>query len=104
MRARQLLDTEARGGAVMRRGAPLGKGLRWPMPCRCGSQAGFTRCILTGEEPALEDVYEGRPSDGAELIAGAIERHEPYLMPWLDGPPQTNEAGRSANLAGLSCG
>jgi hypothetical protein len=26
-----------------------------------------------------------------------IARHEAALMPWLDGPPQTNEAGRSSN-------
>jgi hypothetical protein len=32
------------------------------------------------------------------VIAGVIASHEAALLPWLDGPPQTNEAGRSANF------
>ncbi len=27
-----------------------------------------------------------------------VTRHEAALLPWLDGPPQTNEAGRSSNF------
>lgn len=32
------------------------------------------------------------------IIAGVVARHEAALLPWLDGPPQTNEAGRSSNF------
>ncbi len=31
-------------------------------------------------------------------MAAAIQRHRVGLLPWLDGPPQTNEAGRSSNF------
>lgn len=95
---RQLLDTE-RGGAVMRRVRRwAGPALADALPLRVAG--GLHALHLAGEEPALAPIYEGLgPTHGAELIADAIERHEPYLMPWLDGPPQTNEAGRSANFA-----
>lgn len=41
--------------------------------------------------------------DGVDaIIAQALARHDTALLPWLDGPPQTNEPGRSAGLmAGL---
>ena len=32
------------------------------------------------------------------VIAGVVRRHDAALLPWLDGPPQTNEAGRSSNF------
>src|SRR3546814_16594627 len=32
----------------------------------------------------------------AAIVAGVVARHETALLPWLDGPPQTNEAGRSS--------
>lgn len=94
----QLLDTE-RGGAVMRRVRRwAGPALADALPLRIAG--GLHALHLGGEEPALAPIYEGLgPTHAAELIADAIERHEPYLMPWLDGPPQTNEAGRSANFA-----
>ncbi len=99
----QLLDTE-RGGAVMRRVRRwAGPALADALPLRIAG--GLHALHLGGEEPALAPIYEGLgPTHAAELIADAIERHEPYLMPWLDGPPQTNEAGRSANFAAAFLG
>ena len=88
-----LLETE-RGGAVMRRvrkwaGPPLADAL----PLRLAG--GLHALHLADEDAALSAIYlEQRVSNPAELVADAIERHEPFLMPWLDGPPQTNEAGR----------
>ncbi|MEL7728786.1 DUF2332 domain-containing protein [Citromicrobium bathyomarinum] len=89
-----LLETE-RGGAVMRRvrkwaGPPLADAL----PLRLAG--GLHALHLADEDPSLSAIYlEQRVSNPAELVADAIERHEAFLMPWLDGPPQTNEAGRS---------
>jgi hypothetical protein len=53
-------------------------------------------------DAALSAVFEGRTVEGvAAVLAGVLRRHDAALLPWLDGPPQTNEAGRSA---GLMCG
>ncbi|HVF94766.1 MAG TPA: DUF2332 domain-containing protein [Sphingomonas sp.] len=54
-----------------------------------------------GGDPALSRVFAGETSDPAEIEAvlkAALVRHDVALLPWLDGPPQTNEAGRSAGL------
>jgi hypothetical protein len=54
-----------------------------------------------GEDPALSRVFAGETTDPAEVAAVlkvALARHDAALLPWLDGPPQTNEAGRSAGL------
>ncbi|QYJ08182.1 DUF2332 domain-containing protein [Qipengyuania flava] len=94
----ELLDTD-RGGAVMEQvrgwqGAPLADAL----PLRVAG--GLHALHLGGHEAALASLYEGQASgDPTDTIAEALERHEPFLLPWLDGPPQTNEAGRSSNFA-----
>lgn len=51
----------------------------------------------TGADPGLSRVFRGESAD-ASAIADALRRHDAALLPWLDGPPQTNEAGRSAGL------
>lgn len=44
----------------------------------------------------MAPIYAGEtPADTAERIVAALHRHAAALLPWLDGPPQTNEAGRS---------
>jgi len=86
-------------GEFMRRvrewsGAPLADAL----PLRAAG--GLHALHLSGDEPALAPLYRGEPAamDTAEaLVADAIQRHEAALLPWLDGPPQTNEAGRSSS-------
>lgn len=95
---RELLETE-RGGTVMLRIRKwAGPALADALPLRIAG--GLHALHLSGEEPKLAAIYEGLdPNDATELIATAIERHEPYLLRWLDGPPQTNEAGRSASFA-----
>ena len=61
--------------------------------------------VLTGEDDRLTKVYSGVMTDQTAIDALVCELGETYdtrLLPWLDGPPQTNEAGRSASLmAGL---
>lgn len=37
-------------------------------------------------------------AEDAAIIAAVASRHDGKLLPWLDGPPQTNESGRSANF------
>jgi hypothetical protein len=60
---------------------------------------------LTGQEPRLAPVYAGDlvDQDAIDALVGAVVAdHDAALLPWLDGPPQTNEAGRSASIvAGL---
>jgi len=46
-------------------------------------------------------VFSGAVTDEAEVAAilgRVFVTHDAALLPWLDGPPQTNEAGRSAGL------
>lgn len=61
--------------------------------------------VLTGEDQRLENVYAGRMTDQTAvdaLVCELVETYDARFLPWLDGPPQTNEAGRSASLmAGL---
>lgn len=73
-------------------GAPLADA----MPLRV--TGGLHALYLAGDAPELGAIYRGEDADDAALIARVIARHEAALMPWLDGPPQTNEAGRSANF------
>lgn len=61
---------------------------------------------LSGAEPALAALYAGEAGAmvAAEgLVGAAMARHDTALRPWLDGPPQTNEAGRSAAYAAALC-
>ncbi len=90
----------ARGerGAVIERvrawsAAPLADAL----PLRLAG--GIHSLHLSRAEPALEAVYDAESeADAVPIVAKALHDHEAALLPWLDGPPQTNEAGRSANF------
>jgi hypothetical protein len=56
---------------------------------------------LSGEDRRLEPVYAGLLTDqGAidAIVADMAVKYDARLMPWLDSPPQTNEAGRSASV------
>ena len=52
----------------------------------------------TGCDPALSRVFEGDANALPRVLREVIARHDAALLPWLDGPPQTNEAARSAGL------
>ncbi len=73
-------------------GAPMGDAL----PLRI--VGGLHALHLSGEAAELSAIYRGKAADDVALVALAIAAHEQRLLPWLDGPPQTNEAGRSANF------
>ncbi len=86
------------GGALIERirawpGAPLADAL----PLRIAG--GIHALHLGGGEAQLGRIYAGEPGlDDAAIVGAAIRGHEAALLPWLDGPPQTNEAGRSSSF------
>ena len=54
-----------------------------------------------GVDPALSQVFEGATTNPTAIVAvlgGTFADHDAAILPWLAGPPQTNEAGRSAGL------
>ena len=73
-------------------GAPLADAL----PLRIAG--GIHALHLSGGAPELSPIYRGIPADDAGIVEAVMLGHEAQLLPWLDGPPQTNEAGRSANF------
>lgn len=93
----QLIDSN-RGAMVMERVRRwAGAALADALPLRVAG--GLHTLHLSGAEPSLAPVYAGhRVSNAPDIIAKVLERHEAVLLPWLDGPPQTNEAGRSSNF------
>lgn len=66
---------------------------------------GLHHLYLTGDAPELAPIYSGELTDQAEIdrmVSALAAKFDARLEPWLDGPPQTNEAGRGASLmAGL---
>lgn len=66
---------------------------------------GLNALVRSGRAPGLTDVYPPAEVEDAALwsaVAQALADQSDFLDPWLDGPPQTNEVGRSAALmAGL---
>lgn len=67
---------------------------------------GLHALARSGQRPDWSAVYPPAqaPDDAAlwPLLADVLDRQGDWLDPWLDGPPQTNEVGRSAGLmAGL---
>ncbi len=77
--------------------------LKDAMPLRF--TGGLHNLVLTGTDQRLERVYAGQITDQSSvdrLVVELVETYDARLLPWLDGPPQTNEAGRSASImAGL---
>ncbi|WP_194953714.1 DUF2332 domain-containing protein [Sphingopyxis solisilvae] len=91
-----LLDkpaTEFARRMAMWEGAPLADAL----PLRAAG--GLHALHLAGTAHELAPIYaDAEDINDAAIVAGVIARHETALLPWLDGPPQTNEAGRSSNF------
>lgn len=77
--------------------------LKDAMPLRLAG--GFHHLLLTGADDRLAEVYAGAITDQIAVDALVLDLAHTFdtrLLPWLDGPPQTNEAGRSASImAGL---
>lgn len=73
-------------------GAPLADAV----PLR--SAGGLHGLHLSGRAPELAPIYAGAPADDNAIVAGCASEHAQFLLPWLDSPPQTNEAGRSSGF------
>lgn len=61
---------------------------------------GLHALVLAGRDDELAEIFAGR-LEGAALQAAlnrVLARNDTALLPWLDGPPQTNEPGRSGAL------
>jgi hypothetical protein len=80
-----------------------GRVLEDALPLRIAG--GLHHLFLSGEADELGPVYAGTVTDQASvdaIVVALAERFDARLLPWLDSPPQTNEAGRSASvMAGL---
>lgn len=74
-------------------GAPLAEAL----PLRAAG--GIHALHLSGTAHELAPIYaDSEDINDNAIVAGVVARHEAALLPWLEGPPQTNEAGRSSNF------
>lgn len=80
-------------------GAPIADGLA------LRAAAGFHALWHDGRAPVLDALFAGVVQETAQLtttLCTIVHAHDAELAAWLDGPPQTNEPGRSAGLmAGL---
>lgn len=59
---------------------------------------GLHALVLAGADDELARVFAGEADDISPVLERVLAEHEAALLPWLDGPPQTNEPGRSAAL------
>jgi hypothetical protein len=69
------------------------------MPLRLAG--GLHHLFRKGAAPELGAVYRQEVTGQAQIdaiVADVVARHDTDLLPWFDGPPQTNEAGRSASF------
>lgn len=80
--------------------------LDWPgeptrdaLPLRL--MGGLHALVLAGADKELAAVFSGEIADPDEVervLLDVLQRYDAALLPWLDGPPQTNEPGRSGAL------
>jgi hypothetical protein len=92
-----LLDDAGAGAFVARirewaGDAPLADAL----PLR--SAAALHAVHILRQEPDLAQIYNGAEADDVAIVGRILRERADELLPWLDGPPQTNEAGRSSNF------
>ncbi len=93
--------------ALARGSSALGQRIgNWPsdplkdaLPLRVAG--GLHHLYLSGNAPELAEVYSQSVTQQSVIddkVAAIVSRHGGELLTWLDSPPQTNEAGRSANF------
>jgi len=62
---------------------------------------GLHALVQARADSGLAAVFRGETTDRdaiAAAVNAALAKHDDTLLPWLDGPPQTNEPGRSGAL------
>ena len=91
-----LLDDPASGAFIARIRDWQGPALSDAVPLR--SAGGLHALQLSGAAPELAPIYVNQPADDLAIVGQVVRRHNQELLPWLDGPPQTNEAGRSCGF------
>lgn len=91
-----LLDDPEPGPFIRRIRDWPGAALADALPLR--SAGGLHALHLSGLAPELAPIYANEPADDRAIVGAAVRDHEAFLLPWLDGPPQTNEAGRSSGF------
>jgi hypothetical protein len=92
----RLLD-EANGSPFLAQIAQWpGQALADGLPLRAA--AAVHAMHLSGTVPALGAIYAGDEVDDVATVREVCRECWKEMLPWLDGPPQTNEAGRSANF------
>jgi hypothetical protein len=80
--------------------------LDWPgeptadaLPLR--TVGGLHALVQAGKAAELAQLFAGGVIDSGEaarIVGEAFAAHDAEILPWLDGPPQTNEPGRSGAL------
>jgi hypothetical protein len=73
-----------------------GRALADAVPLRAAG--GLHALLLSGAAPELAPIYAGEVADDPGIVGDVARQHALALLPWLDGPPQTNEAGRSSSF------
>lgn len=59
---------------------------------------GLHALFRAGDAPELTPVFVDGKRLSADALRAVLTAHQVALLSWLDGPPQTNEPGRSAQL------
>jgi hypothetical protein len=88
------LDHETRTGAAILgwSGDPMVDALKLRIA------GGLNALARSGEDSALSALYAAREGDFVGQIGRVIRQWDDWLLPWLDGPPQTNEVARASAL------
>lgn len=62
---------------------------------------GLHALVQAEQDAGLSAIFRGEIAEKGDIVIAlnqALAAHDSALLPWLDGPPQTNEPGRSAAL------
>lgn len=59
---------------------------------------GLNALARAGLDPELTALYAVRSGDFEGVLRRVVAEHDQWLLPWLDGPPQTNEVARAGAL------
>lgn len=88
------LDRETRTGAAILDWA--GEPMADALPMRI--TGALNALARSGDDPGFSALYAAREGDFTDEIRRVMRTWDARLLPWLDGPPQTNEVARSAML------